>query len=576
MYLIDARSYKLKHFFTENLPEYAILSHTWGGDEVTYQDMVLDLSAAQQKEGFQKIAYTCRQALEDGLDWAWVDTCCIDKSSSAELSEAINSMYLWYKTSTRCYAHLVDYDLDHWTSKVDKKDFFNCRWFTRGWTLQELVAPETIDFYTQHWKRFGSKATLAEAIEEITNIESDFLLHRRSLSEASIAKKMSWAASRQTTRAEDIAYCLLGLFDINMPLLYGEGHKAFQRLQAQLWQEHDDDSLLAWTVPPSDPRAFTPAGVFAASPLDFKDSSAVTTSAQSLGEVSVVTNKGLKLGGPVFKIPTPRGSNLFRTPVFGLPLNCAIGGSSVAFLTIQNQRHEGTAAYTRIITPKHYHLENTEDCGITTAFISLTASQQLIDKLKQPTYGAKLYIRSPVARLGHFHKIETTHKRNRSGRDTVFDGLDVLMRFAGDDDDDGYVSAKPLYSPNTFELTVRVTETGGGWLEETFLMRCAVQMDKENRLFSACIAWSDPRKAWPDGLDNWARARLGLVGNNMAKPGARATADMNIGNGLIMLATLRHALPDGTGIEHFHLHISYSVEDGLGELTVVPDKLFHD
>ncbi|KAL2209947.1 HET-domain-containing protein [Sarocladium strictum] len=512
MYLIDAHSYKLKHFFTENLPKYAILSHTWGDDEVTYQDIILDLSAAQQKNGFRKIAYTCRQALEDGLHWAWVDTCCIDKSSSAELSEAINSMYSWYKTSTRCYAHLVDYELHHWTSKVDKNDFRNCRWFTRGWTLQELVAPETIDFYTQSWKLFGSKATLAEAIEEITNIESDFLLHRRSLSEASIAKKMSWAASRQTTRAEDIAYCLLGLFDVNMPLLYGEGHKAFQRLQAQLWQEYDDDSLLAWTVhfpyhdetnsdyltafqdtlqeekafekavnvkgleslkdeleetrrtvlsmradarsTMNDTRAFTPTGVFAASPLDFKDSSAVTTSPQSLGEVSVVTKKGLKLGGPVFKIPTPSGSKLFRTPVFSLPLNCAVEGKPVALVTIQNQRHEGTALYTRIGTPKHYHLEKTEDCGVTTAFVSLAASQQLIDKLKQPTFGAKLYVRSPVAMLGHFHKIETTHTKHGWGRDMMFDGSDVLMRFAGDDD--GYVSAKPLFSPNVFELKVKL------------------------------------------------------------------------------------------------------------------------
>jgi hypothetical protein len=173
----------------------------------------------------------------------WIDTCCIDKSSSAELSEAINSMFKWYNDAEVCYAFLSDVNADEdpnaWPSS-----FRNSRWFTRGWTLQELIAPGVVYFYGAGWKQIGSRDTLLNLVVEITKISPAYFT-TGDLSQFSAAQKMSWAANRNTTRLEDEAYCLLGLFDINMPLLYGEGKRAFQRLQEEILRQSEDDSLFS-------------------------------------------------------------------------------------------------------------------------------------------------------------------------------------------------------------------------------------------------------------------------------------------------------------------------------------------
>ncbi|KAF2168396.1 hypothetical protein M409DRAFT_36388, partial [Zasmidium cellare ATCC 36951] len=244
MWLLDAKTYRLKFF--HEATGYAILSHTWGNEEVSFQQ-IQDLEAARRLRGFEKIRLTCTQALEDGLSYAWVDTCCIDKKSSAELSEAINSMFRYYTRSTACYVYLSDVT----TTRAENFDvapdwLAKSRWFTRGWTLQELIAPSKVLFFSTHWRQIGSKHDLAICLAEITGIHLPVLRSSGVLGKYSGAQRMSWAAHRETTRPEDRAYSLLGLFDINMPLLYGEGEKAFARLQQEIIKSSEDHSIFLW------------------------------------------------------------------------------------------------------------------------------------------------------------------------------------------------------------------------------------------------------------------------------------------------------------------------------------------
>ena len=248
MRLINCSTLQLEEFIGTNIPRYAILSHTWGDEEVSFADFTSGQPTV--RSGYQKIIFTCQQAIKDKIDYAWVDTCCIDKSSSAELSEAINSMFAWYQKSVRCYAYLSDVSEDN----MDQ-DFHKSRWFTRGWTLQELLAPEAVTFYDQRWVDLGNREEHAEQISKITGIDKGALWQEplygiNKFGSYCVATRMSWASTRQTTRAEDMAYCLLGLFSINMPLLYGEGDRAFRRLQEEIIRTIDDDSILAWGLSP--------------------------------------------------------------------------------------------------------------------------------------------------------------------------------------------------------------------------------------------------------------------------------------------------------------------------------------
>ncbi|KAM5537087.1 hypothetical protein V8D89_009233 [Ganoderma adspersum] len=192
-----------------------------------------------------KIRMACTVAREHGYRYIWIDSCCIDKSSSTELSEAINSMYLWYSRATICYAWLADVPDDD-EPDVEDSAFRRSRWFTRGWTLQELIAPRLVIFLSDQWGALGTKATLATVVEEVTRIDQAVLLHQKSLEQVGVAERMSWASERATTRVEDQAYALLGIFDINMPTLYGEGTRAFRRLQEEILKRIPDQSLFAW------------------------------------------------------------------------------------------------------------------------------------------------------------------------------------------------------------------------------------------------------------------------------------------------------------------------------------------
>ena len=240
MRLLNSDSLELFEFFDENIPQYVILSHTWGQDEITFQD-IQNPEKAKLKKGFRKLEGCCKKAQSDGFQWVWIDTCCIDKSSSAELSEAINSMYQWYMRSQICYAYMEDVH--------SEEDFSRSRWFTRGWTLQELIAPSIVEFYTLEWDEIGTKMSLAENVSRITAIDESVLEDNSQMVKINVASRMSWASKRHTTRIEDQAYCLMGLFGINMPLLYGEGRRAFHRLQEEIMKMHEDYTLFAWANP---------------------------------------------------------------------------------------------------------------------------------------------------------------------------------------------------------------------------------------------------------------------------------------------------------------------------------------
>ncbi|KAF4632572.1 hypothetical protein G7Y89_g5548 [Cudoniella acicularis] len=228
------------------VPPYAILSHCWGEGEVTFQD--IKRSDWQQMPGAKKIIYACRQCKNDNLSYMWIDTCCIDKSSSAELSEAINSMFNWYQQATICYAYLEDVVISsEYTSETqDCPELRKSRWFTRGWTLQELIAPEKILFFGNKWSFLGNKKILSGLLSSITTVPEEVLAEPSRRRFCSIAKRMCWAAARCTTRPEDAAYSLLGIFEVHMPLLYGEGPAAFIRLQEEIMKQIEDQSIFAW------------------------------------------------------------------------------------------------------------------------------------------------------------------------------------------------------------------------------------------------------------------------------------------------------------------------------------------
>ncbi|KDN64603.1 hypothetical protein CSUB01_12419 [Colletotrichum sublineola] len=287
MRLVNASTLELCDFTFTRVPPYMILSHTWGQDEVTFQDMAS--SVRHNKKGYVKIKETCRLALENNLEYIWVDTCCIDKSSSAELTESINSMFLYYANATICIVYLVDL-LSGKALGASK-----CRWFTRGWTLQELVAPRTHAFYDQTWTCIGSKSSLVEELSSLTKVPRAVLSRERPLSDFSVASRMSWAAHRQTTRLEDMAYCLLGIFDVHIPLIYGEGCKAFRRLQLEIMKRNNDLTILAWKEPESrgtETHKSPYMGLLAQSPQDFSTSGKISPFSSDYPEFSA-TNKGL-------------------------------------------------------------------------------------------------------------------------------------------------------------------------------------------------------------------------------------------------------------------------------------------
>lgn len=222
-----------------DVPPYAILSHTWIGDhdEVTFDD-ITEGNPERKALSYKKIKFCAEQAARDGLRYSWVDTCCINKSSSAELQEAITRMFAWYRNAARCYVYLSDV-LSMQDSQWETA-FRNSRWFTRGWTLQELIAPSCVEFFAFQGTRLGDKKSLESMIHDITRIPCQ-ALRSADIADFSVAERLSWAENRQTQLEEDKAYSLLGLFGIFIPLIYGEGSHALIRLKNEIQKEEHAD-----------------------------------------------------------------------------------------------------------------------------------------------------------------------------------------------------------------------------------------------------------------------------------------------------------------------------------------------
>lgn len=227
--LLSDGGFELLSFSDDALPPYAILSHTWTeGQEVTYNELVS--GGGKDKIGYNKICFCSDRAAADGLQFFWVDTCCINKSTSDELSTAINSMFRWYQHAFKCYVYLPDVTVPDEIVHAEafpitwQEAFQRSRWFTRGWTLQELLAPSVVEFFCKQGKRLGTKSTLEQEIHKITKVPIE-ALRGQSLNKFSVEDRISWAAGRTTTMKEDKVYCLLGIFGVFLPLIYGEGEE---------------------------------------------------------------------------------------------------------------------------------------------------------------------------------------------------------------------------------------------------------------------------------------------------------------------------------------------------------------
>ncbi|TVY81964.1 Vegetative incompatibility protein HET-E-1 [Lachnellula suecica] len=275
MRLINTSTLSLHDFTLAKTPPYAILSHTWGSNETTFQEISKPPRQRVASKGYAKIEKTCELAREDGLEFAWVDTCCIDKSSSAELTESINSMFQWYEAAAVCYVALEDLPPD-----VAPGDGFpKCRWL---------------------------KSDFVDIIGTVTGVPVSLLMGGCGVKTFSVAERMSWAASRQTTRREDMGYCLLGIFDVNMPLIYGEGIKAFRRLQEEIVKHNNDMTIFAWERPS---QQCSRLGLFAHSPQAFAGSAGIVPFSDDFLDFSV-SNKGLfRPGDSVQRIASVKRSD---------------------------------------------------------------------------------------------------------------------------------------------------------------------------------------------------------------------------------------------------------------------------
>ena len=334
MRLLHTETLHFEEFFDSQIPKYAILSHRWGEKEVSFQQM--SKGRAPKGPGLTKIEGFCCLAAKNGYHWVWIDTCCIDKKSSAELSEAINSMFSWYVRAQECYVHLSDvsvsYERPSHGSARFEEEFTRSQWFTRGWTLQELLAPRRISFYNLNWIFIGVKSDLLDEVSKATNIE------KRYLSEpgyACVAQKMSWLSHRKTSRIEDMSYCMFGLFGINLPLLYGEGERAFNRLQLEILRKSTDESIFVFDPEPAmHSRMAHAQPVLASFPAQFCESGNVRRShpdtprwernglkpgTGALGERPPysITNKDLK-----FRIPPHIAKPMLDSESAKLPLAC--------------------------------------------------------------------------------------------------------------------------------------------------------------------------------------------------------------------------------------------------------------
>ena len=406
MRLINTKTFEFKTFFDSSLPEYAILSHRWASeeeDEVSYKQFRKG-SVPPDLPGLVKIQEFCRLADKRGYQWAWIDTCCIDKRSSAELSEAINSMFKWYRRSAECYVHMADVEFsddelslkrqseetfwhapDGWAVLKDR--FNQSSWFERGWTLQELIAPDHIVFYDSHWNEIGPLKQFYKDVAKVTGIDENYLAPRsRSRIWPSVATRMSWAARRHTSREEDMAYCLLGIFDINMPLLYGEGaEKAFVRLQTEIMKSSDDESLFAWTSDQSH------SSLLARQPSYFANSGDIAVPSHRRGisrPPYSTTNRGLEIALPKKHLQLSQDDKFVR-----LFLRCGRRSDPSGRLIPHRSRR---ALYVEL------KFKSGLGCRTNCAALRETSTYQIHHLERDLAQNERIYVSKPISHLKNF------------------------------------------------------------------------------------------------------------------------------------------------------------------------------
>jgi hypothetical protein len=351
MRLINCRddSLRMQEFIGRAPLPYAILSHTWDAEEVNFQAFN-DIDTRTAARGWTKIEQTCREAQRCGFDYVWIDSCCIDKTNNAELSESINSMFQWYSEAELCLVYLDDFDANGTASDRDTM-LRRARWFSRGWTLQEIVAARAANFYDSAWYHFGTRVSLRDELISITKIDAkifslprdpDVVIIRDLLDAIPVGRRMAWAATRQTTRPEDMAYCLIGLFSISMPLLYGEGgEQAFIRLQEEIIGDKNDLSLFAWRAGDSS----THRGILALSPHEFAGLSSLEFEQNmKFNPDFSMSNKGLRINTFLMPSGNPDSRDVL------MPLHCYVerakGGEKPPQLGLI-LKHEGASVYVR-------------------------------------------------------------------------------------------------------------------------------------------------------------------------------------------------------------------------------------
>lgn len=358
MRLLNVYTLELEEFIENDIPEYCILSHRWTSEELSYKEFIKRRKTStpdfqktmkaslkkmvSEKTGYQKISDFCyfvKGLHSHDIGWVWIDTICIDKRSSSELSEAINSMFAWYQNAKLCVAYLNDvFNGPDWKDQFERSE-----WFTRGWTLQELIAPKSgVLFCDARWRILGQtlESRMAERcvhaeygpclndiVSRLTSVDHLSLvgfLHNGAGGRLPLATRMSWISKRKTTRTEDIAYCLLGIFEVNMPLIYGEREKAFLRLQEEIIKRSTDQSIFLW-LPPRDDVWY---GMLAPEPTCFSHCLNLDIDCSpGRSEPYAVTNKGLELSIALRERTLtdrggPRDANV-STEAYAVPLNCA-------------------------------------------------------------------------------------------------------------------------------------------------------------------------------------------------------------------------------------------------------------
>ncbi|KAI0968629.1 heterokaryon incompatibility protein-domain-containing protein, partial [Xylaria arbuscula] len=484
MRLLKTKTYQLfeANDIPSPFPPYAILSHTWISpkDEITYQDFKQRKSDIEndifKQKGWAKLGQYCSRAAKDGWEWAWMDTCCIDKTNPADTQEAINAMFRWYQNASVCYAYLedvdantvpshtdltfeslpTDQDLDNVSSKDNvispnsllrqalKDLLINAKWFTRGWTLQELLAPPYLVFVDRVWRRIGTREIWADEIKEASGIEAKHLtsFDPENFMASSIAMRFSWASRRKTTVEEDETYSLLGLFGISLPLIYGEGRlRAFTRLQRELITVYNDDSIFAWKalepVPESsnasNRRGYsTGRGILAPSIREFWDASSIVCLGLH-GSSFTMTNRGIELKAKRWRNGVDPGR-------FVVCLNCG-NIDSIVHIGIPLTHTNGS--YERIQVDELYNVRSLdrrvweEESGYQSTFIQASGNRNFrippfIFTLETPehvTIGGKYYVNysTSMFRMGTLKRFGDDSLALDSGNNELIVGPDRIV-----------------------------------------------------------------------------------------------------------------------------------------------------